>query len=256
MRTARRSRVCIAGMSSGLLTAAMASLAILSYSDIAVLNPILVPPDTAHDVPRVESSSLSPQLPLAPREPVPIPVELPRDVKGAPIPATIGVVSRAGMGRSKDDFINAADAISEHITSLDLPVPREVVRVVTLAPVDMRRLPEPSTFDVAGDLSGMFSLAAQSMAAMPASRTAVSRAGRKTAISIAQDENKRVAGFVKRAKASAASNVPVPVRVSVQVPARTFVAAGTLRTHPLRAPAIKSAGPGIVTSAHMVLSGQ
>jgi hypothetical protein len=262
MRTASRPRV-----STSILTVTVAALAAMSYSGGSGL--------MAHIEAR-PASSVAARDPLAakPRsdavEPVPVPVEIQRDYEIArnhaswpvrpdvPHVATQAVsttdvstaeVSTRGMGRSRDDYINAAAAISQHIVSLDIPVPREVVRVVALPPIDTRRLPEQPAAMSTADLSGLFDLAAQSMAALPVPQSTVSRA-RKHVVSISQGGIKRVAGFVKR------SNVPAPTRIALPVPKRSLVANGTLRTHPLHTPVIKSASAAIVTSALMVLSGQ
>ena len=253
MRTARQSRV-----SAGLMAATMAGLVLMAFSDsTARVVPDIVPAGALV----VDSGIGTTPRQSRMHEPVPSPVELRREFKNAAAPPrmpeiAVERVATGGRGRSRDDYINAADAISRHISKLDIPVPREVVRVVALAPIDTRRLPEVSLDITAVDHSGLITRAAQSMAALPAARTASASMGRKPSVSISQNSQisqggiKRVAGFVKR------SNVPVPVRVSHPIPARHLMGLGMLRTHSLRTPAIKGASAAIVTSAHMVLSGQ
>jgi hypothetical protein len=246
MRTASRSRV-----SAGFMAATIAGLALMAFTDSTAL---VVPgalPVGAIVVGHAIGTS-SPRSSL--HEPVPSPVEIRRDIRNSAVQPSIPNVSvehlsTVGMGRSRDDYINAAAAISQHIASLDVPTPREVVRVVALPPIDTRRLPEQPAAMSTADLSGLFDLAAQSMAALPVPQSTVSRA-RKHVVSISQGGIKRVAGFVKR------SNVPAPTRIALPVPKRSLVASGTLRTHPLHTPVIKSASAAIVTSALMVLSGQ
>lgn len=262
MRTTSRPRV-----STSILTLMVAALAAMSFSGGSGL--------MAHIEARPAASvtardTLAAKLRSDAVEPVPVPVEIqrddeiPRNHAGWPVQpdvphvATQAVsitdvstagVSTQGMGRSRDDYINAAAAISQHIASLDIPTPREVVRIVALPPIDTRRLPEQPAAMKTADLSGLFDLAAQSMAALPVPQSTASRA-RKHVVSISQGGIKRVAGFVKR------SSVPPPTRIALPVPKRSLVASGTLRTHLLRTPIDKSTSAAIVTSALMVLSGQ
>ena len=250
MRTAKQSRV-----NSGLLAATMAGLALMALTDSTALG---VPSGLLAGDIGVDTTIgvITPQSHAI--EPVPSPVEIRRDIKNTAAPprmpkSSVERVATGGVGRSRDDYINAADAISRHISNLDIPIPREVVRVVALAPIDTRRLPEVSLDITAVDHSSLFTRAAQSMAAQSMARTASASMVRKPSGSISQISQggiKRVAGFVKR------TNVPAPVRVSHPIPARHLMGLGMLRTHSLRTPVIKSASAAIVTSAHMVLSGQ
>ncbi len=258
MRNARQSRV-----RTSLMAATMAGLVVLAFSDDIAMPISARAPVTAPVASIAENGSRSKELLPTSSEPVPVPVEIVREAVRPVVPVlpvksqvvsaqdlSTQDLSTRGMGRSKDDFIAAADAISQHVTSLEIPVPREIVRVVALPPIDTRRLPEMAPDATAADLSGLFTLAAQSMSAVPAVQATTSRTARKPAVSISQGGIKRVAGFVKR------SNVPAPVRVSQAIPVRQLVGQGTLRPNNLRPPAVKTANAAIVTSAHMVLSGQ
>lgn len=243
MRTARLSR-----KSFGVIAASIAGLAAMSVSDSAHLLALI---DTRPVAIAADHGASAVTAPAPLLEPVPAPVAIQRDMANQPGLPTAPENSTRGMGRTRDDYINAAAAISQHVASLDIPIPREVVRIVALPPIDTRRLPEQPLAMRTADPSGLFDLAALSMAAMPAPAPGVLRTTtRKQSASVSRGGIKRVAGFVKR------SNVPPPVRVSHPVPTRTLVGSGTLRPAVLRTPMLTSSSAAIVTSAHMVLAGQ
>ena len=229
MRTARQSRV-----SAGLMAATMAGLVLMAFSDsTARVVPDIVPAGALV----VDSGIGTTPRQSRMHEPVPSPVELRREFKNAAAPPrmpeiAVERVATGGRGRSRDDYINAADAISRHISKLDIPVPREVVRVVALAPIDTRRLPEVSLDITAVDHSGLMTRVA-SRRRRCRRREPRQPAWAKPSVSISQNSQISQGGSSEW-RASSSGQTCRYRCVSSSYPARHLMGLGMLRTYSLR----------------------